>query len=136
MCKQSPCFPTPQEVITLLQNGYQDQLSLSIYADSVSGKDHPAITPKWTKDEGCTFQNKDGLCELHDLGLKPLEGRLAHHTLGDSGLRIEVAQTWHNLEGFEVIKHFPEADPLWKAYAMGMVLDFVRAKATQFMQPA
>ena len=33
----------------------------------------------WHLHNGCTFQDSNNLCELHDLGLKPLEARLAIH---------------------------------------------------------
>ena len=53
--------------------------------------------------DGCTFQRTDGLCELHDLGLKPIEGRLAlcgERTPKD--MHFEVAQLWNNPEAQEL----------------------------------
>lgn len=81
MC-HTPCLGTPEDIEKLVDAGYADRLvptewgvgmivgliSRPIYmlqADTVNG---------W-----CTFYH-NGLCELHDRGLKPTEGQLAHHT--------------------------------------------------------
>lgn len=53
---------------------------------------------------GCTFQTTNGMCELHDKGLKPLEGRLAHHSLNAGDLHFEVAQLWDNKKGQEIVE--------------------------------
>lgn len=40
-----------------------------------------------------------GRCQLHDLGLKPTEGRLAHHDgRGGADLHEALAQSWDNDE--------------------------------------
>lgn len=41
----------------------------------------------------CAFL-KDGLCELHSKGLKPLEGRLAHHSMPWQIARDHVVSLW------------------------------------------
>lgn len=81
MCR-TPCLGTPEDIEKLVDAGYADRLvptewgvgmivgliSRPIYmlqADTING---------W-----CTFYH-NGLCELHDKGLKPTEGKLAHHT--------------------------------------------------------
>ena len=44
-------------------------------------------------DAGCIFF-KDGLCELHDLGLKPLEGRLSHHSIKIDNFNPKKSLAW------------------------------------------
>lgn len=117
MCKQSPCFSTPEEAVKLIQAGYQNRLAISIYADQETGEHFPAVTGHFTKENGCVFQDEYGYCELHGTGLKPMEGRLAHHSMEDDGLRLHVARLWHTPEGLEVIKNFPTDDQAWKLYA-------------------
>ena len=122
MCRSSPCFPTPQEAITLIEKGYQDKMQLSIYIDPVTTRPYAAITGAFT-DEGCAFQSKTtGLCELHEPGLKPLEGRLANHRYADAGLRLHVARSWHTEQGLAVIKHFPDPSPDLKTFAQEIII--------------
>ncbi|SOD80813.1 hypothetical protein SAMN06269250_1575 [Spirosoma fluviale] len=128
MCRTSPCFPTPKEAISLIQRGYQDQLQLTIYTDQKTERLHSAITPKFDQKLGCTFQNRQGLCELHSLGLKPTEGRLAHHSLADDGLRVSVCDTWETQEGIDVIKNFPDSDQEWKNLLLLMLTNRMYVK--------
>ena len=63
-------------------------------------------------NHGCAlFEN--GLCQLHDLNLKPTEGRLSHHTIMqenfdfDKSLTWQVAKTWESDESKrDVLKVF------------------------------
>jgi hypothetical protein len=59
----------------------------------------------------CTFQDEiTGLCELHDLGLKPIEAKLAIHggkpdySLSDIRDRIEAA--WNNTKAQEIVREW------------------------------
>ena len=48
-----------------------------------------------TTDKGwCVFYH-DGLCELHDKGLKPTEGRLSHHSLSQENYSFSKSLTYH-----------------------------------------
>jgi hypothetical protein len=57
------------------------------------------VQPNYDEDKGaCTFF-VNGLCQLHELGLKPTEGKLSHHN--DQPVRNKnkilawvVAKTW------------------------------------------
>jgi hypothetical protein len=54
----------------------------------------------------CTFHNKNQLCDLHNLKLKPLEGKLAScsHTRKDIYIIHEaIAKTWNTKIGREVV---------------------------------
>lgn len=59
-------------------------------------------------EHGCIFW-KNGLCELHDLKLKPTEGRLSYHVLTEENLNFgksltwNVAKEWINVENIPLI---------------------------------
>lgn len=115
MC-HAPCCGTPEEMEKLIKLGYRNRLMF----DDWPGQEDlikPALkgyggkkAPWETRTEkGCTFWKK-GKCELHKLGLKPMVGRLAHHSnsLEDS-MKIEdvVRESWRTEKAKEVIQ-------LWK----------------------
>ena len=84
MCKR-PCWPTVDEAQAIIDAGYGDYLMCDchdgdgrmVYVLCGRLKDHDMFAPPgWPMSEaGCKFQ-VDGLCILHDAGLKPLEGRV------------------------------------------------------------
>ena len=57
----------------------------------------------------CTFF-RDGLCELHDLGLKPTEGRLSHHSITKENFKFgkslswNVAKEWMDMRNGEIVE--------------------------------
>ena len=100
LCKQqchTPCLGTPQDVLRLIEAGYKDRLAAT----------------EWYVD-WCTFY-KDGLCELHDSGLKPTEGKLSHHSIridnfkASKSIAWNVAKEWLNEENAECIEKICEA---------------------------
>lgn len=92
MCKV-PCIGTPKDIEAIIDAGYADRLKETM----------------WTEKDGwCAFRRPDGLCELHDRGLKPTEGALASckmieednvPTYETSVLRA-VANEWVKVENF------------------------------------
>lgn len=97
MCAHSTCLPTPDEARALIKAGFGDRLARYEFLDGsrVVGPapvDHDGSVLSMT-DRRCAFF-KDGLCELHALGLKPMEGRLAHHTRDFRPIRHAVLATW------------------------------------------
>lgn len=99
----SPCFPTPEEAEKLVAAGYKDRLALTQWGDQ-PGKEYFLIAPKINESTtGCTFLTNDGLCILHDKGLKPLEGRLTHHSREYIGLREWMCRKWRSLKGIELL---------------------------------
>lgn len=80
MCKRAVCLGTPEDMLKICEAGYQDKIDIIEFASGwAHGFPHRPITMlalKKIKDGPC-IMFKDGLCLLHDRGLKPLEGKLA-----------------------------------------------------------
>lgn len=103
-CQKAPGLGTPEEIRKLVNAGYVNRLMITAYAFPVVLGIHPepvtVIAPEFDQEKGaCTFF-ENGLCILHDQGLKPMECRLAHHT-GDLAGKIPkksvgwlVAKEW------------------------------------------
>lgn len=110
MCKQSPCFPTPADTLKLIEGGHKEKLTLTAYLGM--GFIMWVVAPIQTIN-GCIFHNSDGLCDLHQSGLKPTEGKLAIHNRADDGLRESICETWATDEGISVIQeHFDDQDAI------------------------
>jgi hypothetical protein len=101
MCAHSACVPTPQEAQALIRAGYAKRMA--IYQPFIGSSEQAVIGPAVVGAEGgtrqrtegrCTFHTADGKCELHDLGLKPLEGRIAHHSRDWRVVRMQVNSKW------------------------------------------
>lgn len=72
-CRQ-PCKGTPEDIEALINAGYGKRVML------IKCLGVKIFTPLYDKEKkSCTFFT-NGLCELHDLGLKPTEGKLSHHS--------------------------------------------------------
>lgn len=107
MCKDRPCWGTPAEVKRIIKCGFEKRLMLDYWiGDGPNNADifilSPAIksyetkpAPFWPKGT-CTFLINNGKCEIHDLKLKPLEGRIANHRYSQKSLHKKVAMTWNN----------------------------------------
>lgn len=112
MCLSSPCFPTPEEVVRLQKMGFGSDLMFTMFPNLQTLEIYTLVAPKSTDDvmfDRCTFHNVDGLCELHELGLKPTEGRLAHHDQPHSStvtLRNSVCETWKSELGYKLLKEY------------------------------
>jgi hypothetical protein len=103
MCEHSTCLPTPEEASKLISRGYGARMAT--YAFSPDRERYRFVGPSIvgceggrllssTKGGACTFRRDDGRCELHDLNLKPMEGRLAHHSRDWLPVRMEVVARW------------------------------------------
>lgn len=102
------CLGTPEDIMKLIEAGYEDRLApTSWHVGMLLGvHDRPIeMVQARIEDNGwCTFYH-DGLCELHDKGLKPTEGRLSHHSINldnfvpRKSLAWLVAKEWIKLEG-------------------------------------
>jgi hypothetical protein len=114
MCASSTCMPTPEEAKCLMRAGLAGRLA-SYRWRYPSGREIRSVGPAPAGLEGardlvstrigaCTFHQR-GLCELHGLGLKPSEGRLAHHTRPFRPIRVLVESKWSNKQFQSVLRH-------------------------------
>lgn len=120
LCKQqchTPCLGTPQDILKIIEAGYKDRLAATEwYAGMLMGVIDIPIPMIQSKQDGdwCTFY-KDGLCELHDSGLKPTEGKLSHHSISLDNFKASrsiswnVAKEWLNEENIDCIEKICEA---------------------------
>lgn len=115
-CKKqcrTPCLGTPQDILELVEAGYMDKLMPTHWAVGlVLGKlsyTIPMIQAIQTDEGWCIF-HKNGLCCLHELGLKPTEGRLSHHStkpenyVFSKGLAYNVAKEWLDSSNIPVVQ--------------------------------
>jgi len=111
MCR-APCCPTPKEVNALIEAGYGDRLMYDDWPDSsevemikMAMKGAEGCRAPWATrtEKGCTFW-KDGLCELHNTGLKPLHAKLVHHDNTEEQMDaiVEVIQKEWQTEEAEI----------------------------------
>lgn len=114
MCK-TPCIGTPKDIEAIIDAGYVDRLKETIWMVGylAAGEEYIKMIQPTTRDGECVFRRPDGLCELHDRGLKPTEGVLAHCRMVkedniptyETSVLIAVAHKWVKAENFEDIKN-------------------------------
>ena len=119
LCQQqchTNCFGTPQDILRLIKAGYADRLApTEWWAGMVMGcTDHPVVMVQPINDgEWCTFFH-NGLCELHDKGLKPTEGKLSHHSIKvdnwtpRKSISWNVAKEWESEDNAAVVEEILE----------------------------
>lgn len=100
MCLRSPCLGTPADILKLINEGFIHQLG---FVDWSAGSRYglPVIEMVMiakNEDDSCPLF-KNGLCTLHESGLKPTEGKLSSHEAQDpkhwdEWLTYAVAKTW------------------------------------------
>jgi hypothetical protein len=115
MCQRTPCLGTPHDILALIEAGYIDKVCYTEWAAGMAlghtRQPIPMVQLKSTgsKVDGCCICYHDGKCELHENGLKPTEGKLAHHEVSAMELRPEynltyqVAIEWTKEENSDVI---------------------------------
>lgn len=101
----APCKGTPEDMVKIIAAGYTDRVAIykvpftGLFPE-FSGLQYIAgkIDPE---TKMCTFF-KEGLCELHNSGLKPTEGKLSHHTTEKldpkKSLTKHVLNEWRNIK--------------------------------------
>lgn len=114
-CKKqcsTPCLATPQDIEKIMDAGFADKILPAGWAVGIILGVTPHVIPMLQLEQtptGCVFF-KDGLCGLHDLGLKPTEGKLSHHTqkvetfTPHKNLTWNVAKEWINPDNTDVIE--------------------------------
>jgi len=90
LCKEqckAPCIGTPEDMKAIVEAGYGDRIVLT----NQFGK--PIFMPQYdSTKKSCTFFT-NGLCELHDKGLKPTVGKLSHHSLKAKDVNLKKTLT-------------------------------------------
>ncbi len=98
-CMNSPCIGTPEDMKRLIDAGYADRLAPTQWAfGMLIGMHHEPvamIAPQFDQERGCCTFLKDGLCTLHELGLKPTEGRLSNHVAGPTNFIPKKSIGWN-----------------------------------------
>ena len=93
----TPCLGTPEDIMKLIEAGYGSRLASTAWAAGIvmGVTDRPVeMIQAIQEDNGfCTFFH-DGKCELHDLGLKPTEGRLSHHSIKIDNFNPKKSLSW------------------------------------------
>lgn len=111
-CRTCPCLGTPEDIERLIDAGHADKLAVTDwYVGQLAGAITYPIPMVQTiqTDAGCIFFH-NGLCELHDQGLKPTEGRLSHHSTQLEKFRFRnsiawnVAKEWTNEQNADTIQ--------------------------------
>jgi hypothetical protein len=115
MCRR-PCWGTPADIEKIIHAGYGKRLMLYFYdkniKDSIElltpaqkGGEGRTLHTEYFKRHGasCTFQDKRGLCILHDRDLKPSEGRSATCAGPGALCRDEIANEWETAKGKELV---------------------------------
>lgn len=134
-CKEAPCWGTPKEIEDLINAGYGKYLSayivepgsynhrgygvepVTIIAPAQHGRTRHTnkSSMSWMFRGRCVFLHGQGtheMCELHDVGLKPVEGRVTNHTTDyDSGIlvRYYIIDTWDTDFGRAIARNW-----VWK----------------------
>lgn len=112
-CVKAPCLGTPQDIERLIDAGYGDKIYGTIWAAGILMGVTDSVVSIYASeftDTGCVFL-KNGLCELHDKGLKPLEGRLSHHNRKvepKKGVTWSIVKTWLDPVNQPVIERIKE----------------------------
>lgn len=111
MCKTAPCIGTPQDMMNIIEAGFVDRVELVHMMAGVNYGLPPVdlIAPKFNNDR-CTFLDANDRCELHALGLKPTEGKLANHgvhQVGDGKYPPAwiVMARWNSKKCFTTVMH-------------------------------
>lgn len=118
MCHREPCALTPDEARALIERGFVNKLMID-WMDNEDGsvdffylicgavgweKKFCNVDFKIQETRGrCAFLTDDNKCELHDLGLKPIEGKTAccqapHKNTIGFVMRNHVARLWKTEE--------------------------------------
>ncbi len=102
MCRTNPCLGTPADILRLVGAGHAAKLGTTLWLAGVPYGLAPIrmVQPVFdNQKKSCVFLDANGLCTLHDAGLKPTEGKLssckpmAYARFADT-LTYRVAATW------------------------------------------
>jgi hypothetical protein len=113
-CKTAPCLGLPEDIEKLIDAGHGEKIFATGWAAGIFmgvTNDIVSMYQAELTPDGCVFL-KDGLCSLHDSGLKPTEGKLSHHTqvpvIGSKNLTWIIAKEWLDEKNAEIINRIKE----------------------------
>lgn len=120
-CKSRPCWPMPEDAKKLVEQGFGYALMLDWWSDEDENPSHiiyllcPAVAgyakaqSPFIPEGRCVFLDEKDLCMLHDLGLKPYEGRKSMHDDGRGSDRHKnIARSWDNDDALNLVKAWCE----------------------------
>lgn len=112
-CKM-PCIGTPEDIFKIISAGYENRLMEAEWEAGivmgVTDKSYKIITPAFDPEkQSCTFFT-DGLCELHDKGLKPTEGKLSHHSTTPENFNPKKSISWNVVKEWIGLSHKKAAE--------------------------
>lgn len=98
-CTTSPCLGTPDDIEKIIDAGYANKILPTQWGAGILMRVCDFIVPmlqaKYDETKGsCAFLN-NGRCELHDLGLKPTEGKLSHHSISADNFDMRKSLAWN-----------------------------------------
>lgn len=110
MCMASPCIGTPVDIIKLVMGGHEKDLARTPVFDPITQSVEEIICIKaipWEGPNGqklnrCSLLTDNGLCRLHDKGLKPTEGRIlvhGHSSMHYDSVRHMMLKMWDSPMG-------------------------------------
>lgn len=125
MC-HAPCSGTPAEMVNLMKAGYANRLMCDNIPDesgipeiikpALKGYEGKSAPYTISSRRGCTFF-KEGKCELHDLGLKPIQGKLAHHNNNEDQIKeinLLLIFSWNSEGVDEAVNLWKKLNPAWQ----------------------
>ena len=100
-CKKqctTPCLGTPEDIEKIIDAGHGHRIFLTEWwvGVIVGLTTHPILMyqAELIEETGfCTFF-KNGLCTIHDAGLKPTEGKLSHHSTKIDNFKVNKSISW------------------------------------------
>lgn len=116
-----PGWWTVEEAARAIAAGYASRMMLEMSPDRTFGVLSPAFRGCETQfavneyaDRGCTFL-KDERCELHGIGLVPLECRFCHHDRPGQGPRChtDIGKDWNTAAGRALVVRWGNLTDFW-----------------------
>jgi len=105
-----PCIGTPDDMLEIIKAGHADKLEFHNWnVGYLLGKLPAPITiirPKVIEGSCAFFKNN--LCELHESGLKPTEGKLSYHTLKLDNFIFELSLSWNVAQEWIRLDNLPK----------------------------
>lgn len=98
ICRTAPCIGTREDILKLVKSGYGNRLFPTVLAAPIVltmfGKPVSIVASKFENGK-CTFLTEENKCELHDIGLKPTEGKITIHSEPtDINVFKQIIETW------------------------------------------